>query len=141
MTFLKRSRWTKRRQQAAIDEINNTMAVPITVRQIKYLNNIVELDHRAIKHITRPMLGFKSFRGASNVLAGIELMHMIRKGQFNIGTDPSMSFADQLYALAGQIRPAQAEVTLCSRRLVACSTMRQSPSTPPDPLHSLQFGS
>ena len=92
--------------KAAIDEINNTMAVPITVRQVKYLNNIVEQDHRAIKRVTRPMLGFKSFRAASNVLAGVELMHMIRKGQFDIGTGASMSFADQFYALAGQIRPA-----------------------------------
>jgi putative transposase len=92
--------------KAAIDEINNAMAAPITVRQVKYLNNIVEQDHRAIKRVTKPTLGFKSFRAASNVLAGIELMHMIRKGQFDIGTGASMSFADQFYALAGQIRPA-----------------------------------
>jgi transposase-like protein len=70
--------------KAAIGEINGGMAVPITVRQVKYLNNIVEQDHRAIKRVTRPMLGFKSFRAAGNVLAGIELMHMIRKGQFVI---------------------------------------------------------
>jgi putative transposase len=91
--------------KAAVDEINNTTAVTIKVRQVKYLNNIVEQDHRAIKRVTRPMLGFKSFRAASNVLAGVELMH-IRKGQFDIGTSASMSFADQFYALAGQIRPA-----------------------------------
>jgi transposase-like protein len=91
--------------KAAIDEINGAMAVPITVRQVKYLNNIVEQDHRAIKRVTRPMLGFKSFRSAGNVLAGIELMHMIRKGQFAIDGAASMSFADQFYALAGQIRP------------------------------------
>jgi putative transposase len=92
--------------KAAIDEINGASAVRITVRQVKYLNNIVEQDHRAIKRVTRPMLGFKSFRAASNVLAGVELMHMIRKGQFDIGTGTKMSFADQFYALAGQIRPA-----------------------------------
>jgi transposase-like protein len=91
--------------KAAIDEINGAGAVQITVRQVKYLNNIVEQDHRAIKRVTRPMLGFKSFRAASNVLAGVELMHMIRKGQFDIGIGVSMSFADQFYALAGQIRP------------------------------------
>ena len=51
---------------------------------MKYLNNIVEQDHRAIKRVTRPMLNFKSFRSASSVLAGIELMHMIRKGQFAV---------------------------------------------------------
>ena len=47
--------------KAAIDEINAGRAV-ITVRQFKYLNNIVEQDHRAIKRVTRPILGFKSFR-------------------------------------------------------------------------------
>ena len=91
--------------RAAIDEINGDKAVPITVRQVKYLNNIVEQDHRAIKRVTRPMLGFKSFRAASNVLAGVELMHMIRKGQFTINPTAS-SVADQFYALAGLVRPA-----------------------------------
>ena len=47
--------------------------------QVKYLNNIVEQDHRAIKRVTRPTLNFKSFRSAGSVLAGIELMYMIRK--------------------------------------------------------------
>jgi putative transposase len=45
------------------------------------LNNIVEQDHRAVKRLVRPMLGFKSFRSAHVTLTGIELMHMIRKGQ------------------------------------------------------------
>jgi transposase-like protein len=92
--------------KAAIDEINGAIAVPITVRQVKYLNNMVEQDHRAVKRVTKPMLGFKSFRAATNVLAGVELMHMIRKGQFVIDGATVMSFADQFYALAGQIRPA-----------------------------------
>ena len=92
--------------KAAIDEINGGKAVPITVRQVKYLNNIVEQDHRAIKRLTKPMLGFKSFRAAANVLAGVELMHMIRKGQFAVDGAASMSSADQFYALAGLVRPA-----------------------------------
>jgi transposase-like protein len=92
--------------KAAIDEINGAVAVPIMVRQVKYLNNIVEQDHRAIKRVTKPMLGFKSFRAAANVLAGAELMHMIRKGQFVIDGTASMSFADQFYALARQVRAA-----------------------------------
>ena len=51
------------------------------------------------------MPGFKSFRCAALVIAGVELMHMIRKGQFAIdGT--VVSFANQFYALAGQLRPA-----------------------------------
>lgn len=92
--------------KGAIDAINSSTAVPIVVRQVKYLNNIVEQDHRAIKRVTRPMLGFKSFRAASNVLAGVELMHMIRKGQFAIDGADTMSVADQFYALAGLDRPA-----------------------------------
>jgi putative transposase len=91
--------------KAAIDAINASRAVPILVRQVKYLNNIVEQDHRAIKRVTEPMLNFKSFRAASAVLAGIELIHMIRKGQFAIGGADAMSFADQFSALAGMIRP------------------------------------
>jgi len=78
---------------------------PIIVRQVKYLNNIVEQDHRAIKRVTKPMLNFKSFQAAKSVLAGIELMHMIRKGQLMMEGCNEMSFADQFYALAGQIRP------------------------------------
>ena len=91
--------------QAALEQLNKEREVPITIRQVKYLNNIVEQDHRAIKRITRPMLGFKSFRAACAILAGIELMHMIRKGQFML-KDGGMSFADQFYALAGQLRLA-----------------------------------
>ena len=52
------------------------------------------------------MLNFKSFRSASNVLPGIELMHMIRKDQFAIDGIAAMSFSNQFYALTGQIRPA-----------------------------------
>jgi transposase-like protein len=52
------------------------------------------------------MLNFKSFRAAGSVLAGIELIHMIRKGQFVIDGAEAMSFADQFSTLAGIIRPA-----------------------------------
>jgi DDE superfamily endonuclease len=45
------------------------------------LNHVVEQDHRAVKRVTRPMLGFKSFDTAQGTLAGVELMHMIKKGQ------------------------------------------------------------
>jgi putative transposase len=72
---------------------------------VKYLNNMFEQDHRAVKRVTRPMLGFKSFYAAANVLAGVELMHMIRKRQFTIDSAATTSFANQFYALAGQIRP------------------------------------
>ncbi len=52
------------------------------VRSSKYLNNLIEQDHRSIKLRLGPMLGFKRFRRASITIAGIELMHRIRKGQF-----------------------------------------------------------
>ena len=91
--------------RAAMDAINDGRAVQILVRQVKYLNNIVEQDHRAIKRVTRPMLNFKSFHAAGSVLAGIELMHMIRKGQFAIDGAEAMSSADQFSALAGMVRP------------------------------------
>jgi len=77
-------------------------AIPwdILLRQCKYLNNIVERDHRAIKRITRPMLGFKSFWSARIIIAGIETMHMIRKGQLDCRADSTMSAANQFYTLA-----------------------------------------
>jgi putative transposase len=67
-------------------------------RQIKYFNNIVELDHRAIKRLVWPM-GFKSFRSAGVTLAGVELMHMIWKGLLR--TPSEMYPARQFYWLAG----------------------------------------
>jgi putative transposase len=90
--------------KAALDQLNTQRDIPLKVRQVKYLNNIIEQEHRAVKRVTRPMLGFKSFRAAQAVLAGIELMHMIRKGQFNMAGCGDMSFANQFYALAGQVR-------------------------------------
>ena len=72
----------------------------ILMRQNKYLNNIVEQDHRAIKRITRPMLGFKSFWSARILIAGIEIMHMIRKGQMDCPGGQAKSAAQQFYSLA-----------------------------------------
>lgn len=69
-------------------------------RQSKYLNNLIEQDHRAVKRITWPMLGFKTFRCAKVLLAGIEVMHMIRKGQLGAIKDPATSGANQFYSLA-----------------------------------------
>jgi IS6 family transposase len=51
------------------------------LRQVKYLNNIVEQDHRRIKRLTRPGLGVGGFWTARRTIAGIEVMAMIRKGQ------------------------------------------------------------
>jgi putative transposase len=67
---------------------------------VKYLNNMVEQDHRGVKRVTRPMLGFKSFEAAQSTLTGIELMHMLRKGQLTDGSEQGLSAAEQFYALA-----------------------------------------
>ena len=88
-----------------MDEINAQGESQIVIRQVKYLNNLVEQDHRAIKGVTKPMLNFKSFRTARSILAGIELMHMIRKGQLMLEGCIELSFANQFYALAGKISP------------------------------------
>ena len=85
---------------AAIEGVRADSGADIELRQSKYLNNIVEQDHRAIKRIVRPMLGFKSFRYASILLAGIETMHMIRKGQLDCPKAPASSAASQFYSLA-----------------------------------------
>ncbi|MDE9484150.1 IS6 family transposase [Xenorhabdus bovienii] len=72
----------------------------ITLRQSKYLNNLVEQAHRNIKRRIRQMRGFKSFRRAQTLLAGIELIHMIRKGQYQHPQSDGLSPAEQFYFLA-----------------------------------------
>ena len=73
--------------------------VEIVLRQSKYLNNIVEQDHQAVKRVTQPMLGFKSFWSACIIIAGIETMHMIKKGQMKCPSGQTMSAANQFYSL------------------------------------------
>lgn len=72
----------------------------ITIRQNKYLNNLIEQDHRNIKRRTRQMLGFKSFRCAQTILGGVELIHIIRKGQYQHPQGDGLSPAEQFYLLA-----------------------------------------
>src|SRR5881296_2935810 len=67
--------------EAAIKSYNEAHGTNIIIRQVKYLNNMVEQDHRGVKRVTRPMLGFKSFEAAQDTLVGIELMHMLKKRQ------------------------------------------------------------
>jgi transposase-like protein len=64
------------------NEFNYRFENPVRIRSSQYLNNIAEQDHRRIKFRLQPMLGFKSFYNARRVIAGIELMYMIHKGQF-----------------------------------------------------------
>jgi transposase-like protein len=63
------------------------------LRQVKFLNDIVEQDHRRIKRLVRPGLGFKTFRSASQTIAGYEAMATICKGQ--IVSPPASDMGDQ----------------------------------------------
>jgi transposase-like protein len=85
---------------AAIRHYNKLHKTAIIMRHSKYLNNLVEQDHRAVKRLTHPMLGFKSFWAACCTIAGIEVMHAIRKGQLLPSENGSQTPAEQFYALA-----------------------------------------
>lgn len=93
--------------KAGIDAINLQLTVlallgctlmQIQIRQIKYLNNIIEQDHRGIKRIVKPMMGFKAFHSAQATIAGIELYRMLKKGQHSHAKNSPAS--EQFYALA-----------------------------------------
>jgi len=92
--------------KAGIDTINLHLAllfmltgvfIQITIRQIKYLNNIVEQDHRFVKKITKQMKGFKAFHSADATLSGIELHHMLRKSQHK--ESGNQNILEQFYGL------------------------------------------
>ena len=83
---------------------DETLAAETELRQSKYLNNIVEQDHRNIKRLTKPMMGFGSFNTARRTLRGIEAMSMIRKGQVKgISKGDSVSqakFIEELFGIS-----------------------------------------
>src|SRR5882724_5585936 len=87
--------------EAAIKSYNEAHGTNIIIRQVKYFNNIVEQDHRAVKRVTRPMLGFQSFDAAQDTLVWIELMHMIKKRQMVVEAgDEGRTAAELFYSLA-----------------------------------------
>jgi IS6 family transposase len=73
------------------------------LRQQKYLNNIVEQDHRFIKKRIRSMLGLKSFDTAISILSGVEAMHMIKKEQINLRNQSIQNQKEFLYQLFGLV--------------------------------------
>ncbi|WP_219375338.1 IS6 family transposase [Bacillus mycoides] len=88
----------------AIEELKTEKKMPvgIQIRQVKYLNNIVEQDHRFIKKRVRSMLGLKSFRTAKSILSGIEAMHIIKKGQLILrdkSVKNEVKFIHQLFGM------------------------------------------
>ena len=82
--------------KAALDYFNKDVSKEdeFEIRQVKYLNNIVEQDHRFIKKRTRPTLGFKNFLSAKETLSGIENIRMIQKGQIQGQTASQFSFSN-----------------------------------------------
>jgi len=85
---------------AGLKQVNRDNKTRIKIRQCKYLNNIIEQDHRRIKRLTRPMHGFKNFHAAQRTLAGMEVMAMIKKGQMQTSAGDEQSPAEMFYALA-----------------------------------------
>ena len=88
---------------AGIENINMLLMLAglicfIEICQVKYLNNLIEQDHRFIKKITKPMMGFKVFHSAQATIDGIETAHMIRNGQLSEENIPAYK---QFMALAG----------------------------------------
>ena len=67
----------------AISELKSAKKLPevVKLRQIKYLNNIVEQDHRGIERLVKPRMGFGSLNTARQTIRGYEIMNMMRKGQ------------------------------------------------------------
>lgn len=70
---------------SAIAELkqSGSLSINVLVRTSKYLNNLIEQDHRRVKQRVYPMLGFKRFDNAAVTISGIELAHKIRKAQFD----------------------------------------------------------
>ncbi len=85
---------------AGIKQVNRDNNTRIKIWQCKYLSHIVEQDHRRIKRLIRPMLGFKNFDAAQRTLAGIELMAMIKKGQMKTQASQEQTCAHMFYSLA-----------------------------------------
>jgi transposase-like protein len=83
-----------------LQDPSNCLLKPIKVRQSAYLNNRIEQDHRAVKRRIRPMLGFKSVKSARAILGGIEMIHMLRKGQAKYVCTLQSSLAEQFELLA-----------------------------------------
>ena len=90
------------RRMGMNNEFNYRWDNPVQIRTCPYLNNIVEQDHRRVKSRVGPMLGFKGFFNARRVVAGVELVQKIVKGQFDVpasfGTDPFCIWYNMLAA-------------------------------------------
>jgi transposase-like protein len=117
--FLQKALKAKHNNQPRVINVDHNAAYPLAfkalpekgllkedceLRQVKYLNNLVEQDHRGIKKITRASLGYKSFYTAVRTIKGIEIMHMINKGQVEgVGKKQGLEqkrFVESLFGIA-----------------------------------------
>ena len=117
--FLQKVLKAKHNNQPRLINVEHNAAYPLAIkalqekslleedcelRQVKYLNNLVEQDHRGIKKITRASLGYKSFHTAVRTIKGIEIMHMINKGQVEgVGKKQRLEqkrFVESLFGIA-----------------------------------------
>jgi transposase-like protein len=86
---------------AAIKRYNEAHGTASILRQVHDLNKIVEQDHRGVKRVTRPMLGFKAFDAAQDTLVGIDLLHMSKKSQRVVEAgEEGFTAAELFYSLA-----------------------------------------
>jgi transposase-like protein len=90
---------------SAIEQLKKSTVLPqkTKLRQVKYLNNMVEQDHRSVKHLINPGMSFGLFNSPRKTIKGYEAMNMIRKGQISnvekgdvIG---QISFINQIFAI------------------------------------------
>ena len=87
-------------KEAAITRDHKARGAHVMIRRVKYFNNVVGQDHRAVTRVTRPMSGFQSFGAAQGTLTGIELRHRLRKGPWEPGVEQGFAPAQPFDALA-----------------------------------------
>jgi hypothetical protein len=109
--------------EAAIKRYNEEHGTAIIIRQVKYVNNLIEQDHRSVKRVIRPMLGFKSFEAAQATLIGIELMHMLKKRQLIVEAGAEgLTAAEPFSSLAASSPHGQGQLPLHDLPSNICDT-------------------
>jgi len=87
--------------EAAIKSYNEEHGTQLIIQQVRYLNHIVEQDHRAVKWVTKPILGFKQLYKVKDIIVLMELMHMLKKTQMVVEAgEESFTAAELFYSLA-----------------------------------------
>jgi transposase-like protein len=105
--------------EAAITRDNEAHGTHIMIRQVKYLKNMVEQDHRALKRVTRPLLGFQSCAAAHDPLVETELMHRLKKGQL-VGEEGQKASPQSHRSAPWPPNPSSTGLTISSRNI--CDT-------------------